>query len=56
MCVNKFNCQNVYAGNEQRWSVTGWVNIKKDAQEHITRISPWHWTGFETILENASIG
>ena len=56
MCVNKFNCQNVYAGNEDRRSITGWVNIKKDAQEHITRISPWHWTGFETILENASIG
>ena len=56
MCVNKFNCQNVYVGNEDRRPITGWVNIKKDAQEHITRISPWHWTGFETIIENASIG
>ena len=47
---------NVTAGNEEHRPITGWVNIKKDAQEHITRISPWHWTGFETILENASIG
>ena len=40
MCVNKFNFQNVYAGNEERWSITGWVNTKKDAQEHVKRISP----------------
>ena len=56
MCVNKFNCQNVYAGNEERRSITGWVNIKKDAQEHIKRISLWHWQGFETVIEKASVG
>ena len=47
---------NVTAGNEERRSITGWVNIKKDAQEHIKRISPWHWQGFETVIEKASVG
>jgi len=28
LCVNKFNCQNVYVGNEEHWLITGWVNIK----------------------------
>ena len=56
MCVNKFNCQNVYVGNEERMPITGWVNIKKDAQEHIKRISLWHWQGFETVIEKASVG
>ena len=46
----------VTAGNEERWSITGWVNIKKDAQEHVKRISPWHWQGFETVIEKASVG
>ena len=46
----------VTAGNEQRWSITGWVNIKKDAQEHVKRISPWHWQGFETVIEKATVG
>ncbi len=46
----------VTAGNEQRRSITGWVNIKKDAQEHVKRISPWHWQGFETVIEKASVG
>ncbi|AJA45438.1 hypothetical protein C7375_1287 [Frischella perrara] len=32
MYVNKFNCQNVYAVNEEHKLITGWVNIKKDAQ------------------------
>ena len=56
MYVNKFNCQNVYAGNEEHRSIKGWVNIKKDAQEHIKRISLWHWQGFETVIEKASVG
>ncbi len=30
MCVNKFNCQNVYVGNEENWLITGWVNIKEE--------------------------
>ena len=47
---------NVTAGNEERRSITGWVNIKKDAQEHIKRISLWHWQGFETVIEKASVG
>ena len=47
---------NVTAGNEERRSITGWVNIKKDAQEHVKRISPWHWQGFETVIEKASVG
>ena len=46
----------VTAGNEDRRSITGWVNIKKDAQEHVKRISPWHWQGFETVIEKASVG
>ena len=46
----------VTAGNEERRSITGWVNIKKDAQEHVKRISPWHWQGFETVIEKASVG
>ena len=46
----------VTAGNEERRSITGWVNIKKDAQEHIKRISLWHWQGFETVIEKASVG
>ncbi|MFQ0993329.1 hypothetical protein [Gilliamella apicola] len=46
----------VTAGNEERWSITGWVNTKKDAQEHVKRISPWHWQGFETVIEKASVG
>ena len=46
----------VTAGNEERWSITGWVNIKKDAQEHVKRISPWHWQGFETVIEKATVG
>ena len=46
----------VIAGNEERWSITGWVNTKKDAQEHVKRISPWHWQGFETVIEKASVG
>ena len=46
----------VTAGNEERRSITGWVNIKKDAQEHIKRISPWHWQGFATVIEKASVG
>ena len=56
MYVNKFNCQNVYAGNEEHRSITGWVNIKKDAQEHIKRISHWHWQGFATVIEKAAVG
>ncbi|OTP99027.1 hypothetical protein B6D08_09150 [Gilliamella apicola] len=46
----------VTAGNEERWSITGWVNTKKDAQEHVKRISPWHWQGFETVIEKATVG
>ena len=46
----------VTAGNEERRSITGWVNIKKDAQEHVKRISPWHWQGFETVIEKATVG
>ena len=46
----------VTAGNEERRSITGWVNMKKDAQEHVKRISPWHWQGFETVIEKASVG
>ena len=46
----------VTAGNEERWSITGWVNIKEDAQEHVKRISPWHWQGFETVIEKATVG
>ena len=47
---------NITTGNEERRSITGWVNIKKDAQEHIKRISLWHWQGFETVIEKASVG
>ena len=46
----------ITAGNEERRSITGWVNIKKDAQEHVKRISPWHWQGFETVIEKATVG
>ncbi|OCG19301.1 MULTISPECIES: M23 family metallopeptidase [unclassified Gilliamella] len=32
------------------------MNIKDNAQAHIKRRSLWHWPGFETIEEKASIG
>ena len=47
---------NVTAGNEEGMPIKGWVNIKKDAQEHVKRISPWHWQGFETVIEKAAVG
>ena len=47
---------NITTGNEERRLIKGWVNIKKDAQEHIKRISLWHWQGFETVIEKASVG
>ncbi|OCG23045.1 hypothetical protein A9G22_06370, partial [Gilliamella sp. App2-1] len=46
----------VTALDEQTLPIHGWVNIKDNAQAHIKRRSPWHWPGFETIEEKASIG
>ncbi|MWN91404.1 hypothetical protein GQ597_11935, partial [Gilliamella sp. Pra-s65] len=45
----------VTALDEQMLPIQGWVNIKDNAQAHIKRRSPWHWTGFETIEEKATI-
>ncbi|WP_036562308.1 hypothetical protein, partial [Candidatus Schmidhempelia bombi] len=41
------------AGNQQGIPITGWVNLK---QAHIKQISPWHWHGFNTIEEKATLG
>ncbi|OCG16465.1 hypothetical protein [Gilliamella sp. WF3-4] len=46
----------VTALDKQSLMIHGWVNIKDNAQAHIKRCSPWHWPGFETIEEKASIG
>ncbi|OCG11120.1 hypothetical protein A9G24_09690 [Gilliamella sp. App6-5] len=46
----------VTALDEQTLPIHGWVNIKDNAQAHIKRRSPWHWPGFETIEEKASVG
>ncbi|SCC24642.1 hypothetical protein [Gilliamella intestini] len=41
----------VIALDEQTLPIQGWVNTKSGAQQHIKQVSPWHWTGFETIEE-----
>ncbi|WP_141670753.1 M23 family metallopeptidase, partial [Gilliamella sp. Choc3-5] len=43
----------VTAGNQQGILITGWVNLK---QAYIKQISPWHWHGFNTIEEKATLG
>jgi hypothetical protein len=43
----------VTAGNQQGIPITGWVNLK---QAHIKQISPWHWHGFNTVEEKATLG
>ncbi|OCG20174.1 hypothetical protein A9G11_09785 [Gilliamella sp. wkB108] len=45
----------VTAGNKQGSPIKGWVNTATDAQEHIKRVTPWHWSGFNTIEEKATI-
>ncbi|OCG41332.1 hypothetical protein [Gilliamella sp. Bif1-4] len=44
------------AGNKQSLPIQGWVNIKDNTQTHIKRRSLWHWSGFETIEEKATVG
>ena len=46
----------VTAGNKYGLPIKGWVNIEKDAQAHIKRVTPWHWSGFNTIEEKATVG
>ncbi|WP_141675016.1 M23 family metallopeptidase [Gilliamella sp. Bif1-4] len=46
----------VTALDEQTFPIQGWVNIKQNVQAHIKLVSPWHWTGFETIEEKATVG
>ncbi|OCG26405.1 hypothetical protein A9G11_00605 [Gilliamella sp. wkB108] len=46
----------VTAGNKQGSPIKGWVNTATDAQEHIKRVTPWHWSGFNTIEDKASVG
>ncbi|OCG22386.1 hypothetical protein A9G22_07400 [Gilliamella sp. App2-1] len=46
----------VTALDEQTLPIHGWVNIKDNAQAHIKRRSPWHWPGFDTIEEKATVG
>ncbi|OCG23686.1 hypothetical protein A9G11_05610 [Gilliamella sp. wkB108] len=46
----------VTAGNKQGSPIKGWVNTATDAQEHIKRETPWHWSGFNTIEDKASVG
>ena len=53
---NYVNWACVIAGNKYGLPIKGWVNIEKDAQEHIKRVTPWHWSGFNTIEEKATVG
>ncbi|OCG33686.1 hypothetical protein A9G33_00585 [Gilliamella sp. Choc3-5] len=46
----------IQAGNKQGMPIQGWVNTKSGAQQHIKRVSPWHWSGFKTIEEKATVG
>ena len=46
----------IIAGNKQGIPIQGWINTKKGAQEHVKRVSPWHWSGFSMIEEKASVG
>ncbi|OCG26344.1 hypothetical protein A9G45_10980 [Gilliamella sp. HK2] len=60
MAVDDANPDSVWryiqALNQQGVLIQGWVNITAGAQAHIKLVSPWHWPGFETIEEKASIG
>ena len=46
----------IQAGNEQGIPIQGWINTKKDAQPHIKLVTPWHWAGFNTVEEKATVG
>ncbi|OCG46979.1 hypothetical protein A9G34_03710 [Gilliamella sp. Choc4-2] len=46
----------VTALDKQSLMIHDWVNIKDNAQAHIKRRSPWHWSGFKTIEEKATVG
>lgn len=46
----------VTASNKYGIPIKGWVNIEKDAQGHIKRVTPCYWHGFNSIEEKASTG
>jgi len=49
----------ITAGNVFGCPIRGWVNISKGEsdylQPHIKRISPWAWSGVETVKETANV-
>jgi hypothetical protein len=46
----------IRTANKYGEPIHGWVNIDKNAQSHIKRVTPWHWAGFNTLEEQTSVG
>lgn len=46
----------IMTANKHGEPIHGWVNIDKNAQPHIKRVTPWHWAGFNTLEEQTSVG
>lgn len=43
----------ITAGSDKHLEIKGWVNTTK--QEHLKRVSPWQWLGFEQIEERKTL-
>ena len=46
----------IQAGNKEGIPIQGWVNTKNGVQEHIKLVTPWHWSGFNTVEEKSKVG